>query len=165
MIFMKDLYIPIFILAGLLGVFLLISNKKAEAPIIKSENIVENNKTQMREINTIEGLKIKVLQEGTGAEAVAGKQVSVHYTGKLVDGTVFDSSIPRGQAFTFALGAGQVIRGWDLGVAGMKIGEKRELTISSDLAYGDRGITADNGVAIIPSKATLIFEVELLAVK
>ncbi len=105
-------------------------------------------------------LTIKDEVVGTGAEAVAGKTVSVHYVGMLPDGTVFDASKPRGQAFSFALGAGQVIKGWDQGVAGMKVGGKRQLIIPPDMAYGERGAGSS-----IPPNATLIFEVELLDVK
>lgn len=97
---------------------------------------------------------------GTGAEAVSGKTVSVHYVGMLPDGTVFDASKPRGQAFSFTLGSGQVIKGWDQGVAGMKVGGKRQLVIPPDLAYGSQGAGS-----VIPPNATLIFEVELLEVK
>jgi FKBP-type peptidyl-prolyl cis-trans isomerase len=104
-------------------------------------------------------LKIEDLKVGTGAEAVAGKQVTVHYVGTLTDGSKFDSSRDRGKGFSFSLGAGQVIQGWDQGVAGMKIGGVRRLTIPSDLGYGDRGFPP-----VIPPRATLVFEVELLAV-
>jgi len=104
-------------------------------------------------------LKIENIKEGTGAEAVNGKQVSVHYTGTLTDGKKFDSSVDRGQPFKFVLGAGQVIRGWDLGVAGMKVGGKRKLTIPPELGYGERGAGG-----VIPPNATLLFEVELLEV-
>lgn len=104
-------------------------------------------------------LKITVEQEGSGDSAETGMSVSVHYTGKLEDGTVFDSSIPRGQPFTFTLGAGQVIKGWDLGVEGMKLGEKRNLVIPPHLGYGMRGAGAT-----IPPNATLIFDIELLEV-
>ena len=104
-------------------------------------------------------LKITINQEGSGDRADIGMSVSVHYTGKLEDGTVFDSSIPRGQPFTFTLGAGQVIKGWDLGVEGMKVGEKRKLVIPPHLGYGVRGAGAT-----IPPNATLIFDVELLEV-
>lgn len=97
---------------------------------------------------------------GTGAEAVAGKTVTVHYVGMLPDGTVFDASTKRGQPFTFQLGAGMVIKGWDQGVAGMKVGGKRTLIIPPDMAYGSQG--AGN---VIPPNATLIFQVELLDVK
>jgi len=104
-------------------------------------------------------LKITIHQEGSGDRAEIGMSVSVHYTGKLNDGSVFDSSIPRGQPFTFTLGAGQVIKGWDLGVAGMSVGEKRTLVIPPHLGYGIRGAGAT-----IPPNATLVFDVELLEV-
>lgn len=105
-------------------------------------------------------LTIEDTTVGTGAEAVAGQTVTVHYVGMLPDGTVFDASRPRGEeGFTFPLGAGMVIAGWDQGVAGMKEGGKRTLIIPSDMAYGDAGIPG-----VIPEKATLIFEVELLKV-
>lgn len=104
-------------------------------------------------------LKIEDVVVGTGAEAVSGKEVTVNYTGKFVDGKVFDSSIPRGEPFTFTLGGGQVIKGWDIGVAGMKVGGKRILTIPSSLGYGP------NTYGPIPGGSTLIFEVELLGVK
>ncbi len=97
---------------------------------------------------------------GTGAEAVSGKKVTVHYTGTLTDGTKFDSSLERGTPFSFNLGAGEVIAGWDQGVLGMKVGGKRKLTIPSSLAYGPNGIPGT-----IPGGATLIFEVELLDVE
>jgi FKBP-type peptidyl-prolyl cis-trans isomerase FkpA len=99
------------------------------------------------------------LQVGTGAEAVAGKKVSVHYTGTLTDGKKFDSSLDRGRPFQFVLGAGQVIKGWDQGVAGMKVGGKRKLVIPPEMGYGARGFPP-----VIPPDSTLVFEVELLAV-
>lgn len=104
-------------------------------------------------------LKIEELKAGTGAEAKAGQQVSVHYTGWLTDGKKFDSSVDRGQPFKFQLGGGQVIQGWDKGVAGMKVGGKRKLTIPPAMGYGERGAGG-----VIPPNATLIFEVELLGV-
>ncbi|MEJ7731270.1 MAG: FKBP-type peptidyl-prolyl cis-trans isomerase [Polyangiaceae bacterium] len=104
-------------------------------------------------------LQIEDVRVGDGAEAQAGKKVSVHYVGTLTNGKKFDSSRDRGQPFDFALGAGQVIKGWDQGVAGMKVGGLRKLTIPPHLAYGDRGFPP-----VIPPGSTLVFEVELVAV-
>ncbi|MFH1228232.1 MAG: FKBP-type peptidyl-prolyl cis-trans isomerase [Planctomycetota bacterium] len=112
------------------------------------------------EIATPSGLKYIDLTVGTGAEAKPGMNVSVHYTGWLTNGTKFDSSKDRGEPFGFGLGAGQVIRGWDEGVAGMKIGGKRKLIIPSQLGYGSRGAGST-----IPPNSTLVFEVELLGVQ
>lgn len=109
---------------------------------------------------TTSGLQYKDVTTGTGAEARAGNAVSVHYTGWLTDGTKFDSSVDRGQPFTFNLGSGGVIAGWDEGVAGMKVGGKRILVIPPDLGYGARGAGG-----VIPPNATLIFQVELLSVQ
>ncbi len=105
-------------------------------------------------------LEIEELVVGEGAEAVAGKTVVVHYTGWLTDGTKFDSSLDSGQPFSFSLGAGQVIPGWDEGVQGMKVGGKRKLTIPPEMGYGDQGAGG-----VIPPGATLVFEVELLEVQ
>jgi FKBP-type peptidyl-prolyl cis-trans isomerase len=105
-------------------------------------------------------LEIKDEVVGTGKEAKAGSTVSVHYTGTLMNGTEFDSSRKSGKPFDFALGAGQVIKGWDQGVAGMKVGGKRKLVIPSDLAYGEQG-----SPPTIPPNAPLKFDVELLDVK
>lgn len=107
---------------------------------------------------TTSGLIIEELTVGNGAEAVAGQYVSVHYTGWLTDGTKFDSSKDRGDPFEFPLGAGHVIKGWDEGVQGMKVGGARKLTIPANLGYGARGAGG-----VIPPNATLVFEVELLA--
>lgn len=105
------------------------------------------------------GLKYADLAVGDGATATAGRTVTVHYTGWLTDGSMFDSSLSRGEPFEFPLGAGRVIRGWDEGVAGMREGGKRQLVIPANLAYGSRGAGG-----VIPPGATLIFEVELLEV-
>ena len=111
------------------------------------------------------GVEIQDIEVGTGDEAQPGMAVAVHYTGKLEDGTVFDSSVSRGVPFQFVLGVGQVIKGWDIGVAGMKTGGKRTLTISPEAAYGSNGIrNPQTGEYVIPPKATLTFEVELLGV-
>jgi FKBP-type peptidyl-prolyl cis-trans isomerase len=104
-------------------------------------------------------MKIEKSVSGTGAAAKAGNTVKVHYTGWLTDGTKFDSSVDRDEAFSFVLGAGQVIQGWDEGVATMCVGDKARLTIPPEKAYGRQGYPG-----IIPPNATLIFEVELLAV-
>jgi FKBP-type peptidyl-prolyl cis-trans isomerase FkpA len=105
-------------------------------------------------------LKVEDTAAGTGAEAVEGKEVTVHYTGTLTNGTKFDSSVDRQQPFSFRLGSGMVIPGWDQGIKGMKVGGKRKLTIPPQLAYGERGAGG-----VIPPNATLVFEVELLDVK
>ena len=107
-----------------------------------------------------DGLKYTDEQVGTGAVATPGKTAVVHYTGWLLDGTKFDSSRDRNQPFSFPLGAGQVIKGWDEGVAGMKVGGKRTLVVPPALGYGARGAGG-----VIPPNATLKFEVELLDVR
>ncbi|AUX43138.1 peptidyl-prolyl cis-trans isomerase [Sorangium cellulosum] len=104
-------------------------------------------------------LGIEDVRVGTGAEAKPGQKVTVHYVGTLTNGSKFDSSRDRNQGFSFSLGAGQVIQGWDRGVAGMKIGGIRKLTIPPELGYGARGFPP-----VIPPNATLVFEVELLSV-
>lgn len=111
-------------------------------------------------ITTKSGLSYKILKAGTGAAAKSGDTVVVHYTGKLTDGKKFDSSLDRNKPFTFPLGAGRVIKGWDEGIAGMKVGEKRVLTIPAKLGYGARG--AGN---VIPPNAVLVFDVELLKIQ
>jgi FKBP-type peptidyl-prolyl cis-trans isomerase FkpA len=110
-------------------------------------------------ITTASGLQYQDVLVGSGAEAKSGDKVSVHYTGWLSDGTKFDSSVDRNQPFQFTLGAGNVIKGWDEGVAGMKVGGKRRLTIPPDLGYGAEGYPP-----VIPPDATLIFDVELLGI-
>src|SRR4030081_2087595 len=114
----------------------------------------------MAEVTTPSGLKYEDLVEGKGDAAKMGETVSVHYPGWLTDGEKFDSSKDRGQPFSFPLGAGRVIKGWDEGVQGMKVGGKRTLVIPPDLGYGARGAPG-----AIPPNATLKFEVELLEVK
>lgn len=111
-------------------------------------------------MKTASGLEYTEVEAGTGAQAEAGKTVSVHYTGKFQDGNVFDSSVSRGEPITFQLGKGKVIKGWDEGIALMKVGGKAQLIIPPDLAYGERGAGG-----VIPSNATLVFDVELVDVK
>ena len=113
----------------------------------------------MTTVTTASGLMIEELALGDGAVAKSGDQVTVHYTGWLTNGSKFDSSHDRRDPFSFSLGRGNVIAGWDEGVAGMKIGGKRKLTIPPDLGYGPYGAGG-----VIPPNATLVFEVELLAV-
>ena len=115
--------------------------------------------TEPAEVQQPDGLDITVLQEGSGETIQNGRVAVVHYTGTLDDGTVFDSSIPRGAPFEFILGAGQVIEGWDLGVLGMQVGEKRQLVIAPELAYGS---TARGS---IPANSRLTFEVELVDIR
>ena len=110
-------------------------------------------------MKTPSGLEYVDTVVGTGASPQKGKTVSVHYTGRLTNGTKFDSSVDRGQPFSFTIGVGQVIKGWDEGVMDMKIGGKRTLTIPPELGYGARGAGA-----VIPPNATLVFDVELLGV-
>lgn len=114
----------------------------------------------MTQTTTASGLIIDEQEVGTGALAEKGKTVSVHYTGLLTDGKKFDSSKDRDEPFSFPLGAGYVIKGWDEGVQGMQVGGKRTLTIPPELGYGARGAGG-----VIPPNATLVFEVELLEVR
>ena len=129
------------------------SNKSSQ---ININNIMDNTSNQSAES---EELKIEVVQEGSGQEAKNNDTVFVHYTGYLTNGQVFDSSIGRGEPIEFVLGTGRVIKGWDQGILGMKIGEKRKLTIPSSLGYGSSGAGG-----VIPPNATLIFDVELVKI-
>ncbi len=119
----------------------------------------KNNNKVIKEKNM--KLKIKTTQEGHGDKIVKnGDTISVHYTGKLMDGTKFDSSVDRGTPFEFTIGKGMVIKGWEEGLLGMKVGEKRTLTIPSEMGYGSQGVPG-----VIPPNATLVFDVELMAIK
>jgi FKBP-type peptidyl-prolyl cis-trans isomerase FkpA len=121
--------------------------------------LYHNLEIPMAEMMTDSGLKYDDIAIGDGAAAVKGQTVSVHYTGWLTDGEKFDSSKDRNDPFQFPLGAGRVIRGWDEGVQGMKVGGTRRLTIPPQLGYGAQGAGG-----VIPPNATLVFEVELLAI-
>ena len=148
----QKILFPFVIVAVLIGTYILLSQKpksgQTQLPINSTTN------------PSMDQLKIEDLKVGTGAEVKSGDTVVMHYSGTLENGQKFDSSYDRGQPFETQIGVGQVIRGWDEGVPGMKVGGKRKLTIPSQLAYGDRG--AGN---VIPPGATLIFEVELVEIK
>ena len=126
-----------------------------ENNLIASKNTMSDTDV----VTTDSGLKYKELQAGTGATPKKGQTVVVHYTGTLEDGTKFDSSRDRGQPFSFKLGAGEVIKGWDEGLSTMKVGDRRQLIIPPELGYGARGAGG-----VIPPNATLIFDVELLRI-
>lgn len=126
----------------------------------QTEDLQKQLQEQLANQNQGEKVESTDIKVGDGAEATAGKTVSVHYTGTLTDGKKFDSSLDRGEPFSFTLGQGEVIQGWDQGVAGMKVGGKRKLVIPPSLGYGDQG-AGDT----IPPNSTLVFEVELLSVE
>lgn len=142
-----------------------IQSEKSEIATDKSAEKNPNQSVQAQKINkndnnkTME-LEIKTTQEGTGERQVkTGDTISVHYTGKLTDGTKFDSSVDRGVPFEFTVGQGMVIQGWEQGFLGAKVGEKRTLTIPAEMGYGSRAVGS------IPANSTLIFDVELVAIK
>lgn len=143
----KQQFISLFIILGVVAMTLGHAQTNTSGPT----KVEGNPKT------TASGLQYWDIVVGKGAATVAGKDVRVHYTGWLTDGKKFDSSVDRGQPFVFPLGAGRVIKGWDEGVAGMKVGGKRQLRIPPELGYGARGAGG-----VIPPNATLIFDVELL---
>jgi len=155
--------IVLVVIAGLVYITI---NKKVNAPVGLGEQFgqtEQNTNINMGNSQNVKGVKVAILKEGTGAVAKTGDTVNMNYTGMLVDGTVFDSNIDpkfnHVESFTFTIGAGQVIKGWDIGIAGMKVGEQRKLELAPDFAYGA------NGVGPIPPNATLIFTVELLGIK
>jgi len=141
-------------------VYITINKKDDSIPVNEQSGLEQNVNMQ----NLLDGVKVTILKEGTGEVAKSGDTVAMNYTGTLENGMIFDSNVnpqfKHVEPFFFTIGAGQVIKGWDVGVAGMKIGEKRKLELSPDFAYGAVGAGG-----IIPPNATLIFEVELLAIK
>jgi len=154
--------------------FFIADNNKSKSDALKysaqletiKKNMIDNNNLNKNKMETpstnfdIQGMKVEILKAGTGAEAKNGDNVTVNYTGTLENGTKFDSSLNAGRSpFEFKLGQNMVIKGWELGVLGMKVGEKRKLTIPSDLGYGSAGAGG-----VIPPNATLIFEVDLLKI-
>jgi len=149
----KTILLIIILLVVALIFFLLMKPKESMAPDYSE------NTSQISQVKKMDTVKIDILQEGTGEASKTGDTLSVHYTGTLEDGTKFDSSVDRGQPFSFTLGENRVIQGWEQGMLNMKVGEKRRLTIPSSLGYG-----ASGAGGIIPPNATLIFEVELLEI-
>jgi FKBP-type peptidyl-prolyl cis-trans isomerase len=125
------------------------------------QNQPMENQNNEQALNTydIQGMKVEILKEGVGTEAKKGDNVLVHYTGTLVNGKKFDSSVDRGEPLPFILGQNRVIQGWELGILGMKLGEKRILTIPPELAYGSQAVGD-----MIPANSTLIFEVEMVGI-
>ena len=146
------------VVAGILIVFVLLGGKGLLGFGSTANTSAVNNSQDIMQQDQ-KGLQSNDTLVGTGDVAVAGKDVTVNYTGMFTDGTKFDSSLDRGVPFTFRLGAGQVIKGWDIGVEGMKVGGKRILVIPPELGYGAQA------VGPIPANSTLVFQVELVSVK
>lgn len=135
------------------------SSSKVSSSSSSSSSSCQTQNVQTSTSTSTEGLVVQDTVIGCGKEVKSGDTISIHYTGKLTDGTVFDSSLPRNTPFSTKIGVGQVIKGWDLGVIGMKIGGKRTLTIPASLGYGERA------TGKIPANSTLIFELELIGIK
>lgn len=136
-------------------IFTLVNNKNNNS---NKWTEVQTNPTNNMTDEIKKPLDIKVLEEGSGPEIKNGDKATVHYTGTFENGTKFDSSVDRNEPFSFTLGAGQVIKGWDLGVSGMKVGERRKLIVQPEYGYGS------NDYYTIPGNSVLIFEVELLKI-
>lgn len=154
------LIVLLIIIIVLAAYFLFRGSPKSEEAEITPNPSPAPSSTPASNNYEIQGMKIEIIKEGTGEAAKNGDMVTVHYIGTFENGDKFDSSIDRGIPFSFKLEARQVIQGWDLGVLGMKIGEKRKLTIPPELAYGAAGTPGGP----IPPNATLLFEVELLKI-
>ncbi|MCL5011181.1 MAG: FKBP-type peptidyl-prolyl cis-trans isomerase [Patescibacteria group bacterium] len=164
---MQKNYLILLIILAVIVAAALVWQIAFQKPLPQPSSVEQKSQNQEEEaaVNSVKtnesGLKTEIIKPGSGRAAQNGDTVEVNYTGYLENGTKFDSSIDRGEPYSFVLGEGRVIMGWDLGILGMKIGEKRKLTIPPDLAYGQAG--AGNGA--IPPNSVLIFEVELLNIK
>lgn len=152
-------YLIFFVLATLILYFGKVTSQSTSNKGSLGEKKMMKEVTNEKISETKSGLKYVIKKEGNGAKPKKGQLVTVHYTGTLENGTKFDSSLDRGEPFSFEIGAGQVIKGWDEGVIDMKIGEKRKLIIPPQLGYGSRGVPN-----VIPPNSTLVFDVELLKV-
>lgn len=154
----KNILYPIIVLVVIAVLVFVTIKVKNEQPLLENQDLTEEIN-----MNKDEFIKITILKEGNGPEAKSGDNISVNYTGMLTNNTIFDSNIDpkfgHTDPFIFSLGAGQVIQGWDRGIEGMKVGEKRKLEIAPEYAYGEYGIGE-----IIPPNSVLIFEVELLEI-
>lgn len=164
----KVLILIIIILVIVIGVgYYVLTNKPINNPVNNQPVVIEKEEEKQVVVEQktnpknfeIQNMKIDILQEGSGEASKTGDLVTVHYVGTLENGTKFDSSVDRGTPFQFTLGQNRVIQGWELGVLGMKVGEKRKLTIPPELGYGSQGAGG-----LIPPNATLIFQVELLKI-
>ncbi|GMX58450.1 MAG: hypothetical protein MCSN_1040 [Candidatus Microsyncoccus archaeolyticus] len=153
----EEIIILIIFLVLVCGFFYFLLNLGSDN---QTASVSDNIKIEENDEETIPQLKTEIMEEGNGQEVKSGDTISVHYTGYLENGTKFDSSLDRGEPFEFQIGLGQVIQGWEQGLIGMKVGEKRKLTIPPELGYGSSGAGG-----VIPPNATLIFEVELLEIK
>ncbi len=159
----KMMIVSVLIVLAVILVLVYITINKKESSTLENKQVESEQNINMQNVN--DGVKITVLKEGTGEVVKTGDTVAMNYTGKFENGTTFDSNVDpkfsHVQPFVFTIGAGQVIKGWDLGITGMKVGEKRTLVLKPEFAYGAGG--AGNGM--IPPNSTLVFEVELLGIK